>query len=236
MPETKPTMATETPDEEFFVDPFPPRDPNIPFFWRPGVYTKYLSTRPRLDVDRFPELKFARLVQPGIHSVEVYEAIIRKTLGYHRTLKVFVTQAGIVQTIRLYGARARAYIPQDKRLSVQDQDISFTLVTGEEQVAILKWLEARNYWSFPSKRVTPVGRLVTVAAHDGTKRKEWYDKILLELGLQETSFPRSLLPPGVPPFSLTYEEGLKTEPGIDCPNLHGDASERRRIEWLGLKN
>lgn len=120
MPETKPTMATETPDEEFFVDPFRPRDPNIPFFWRPGVYTKYLSTRPRLDVDRFAELKFARLVQPGIHSVEVYEAIIRKPLGYHRTLKVFVTQAGIVQTIRLYGARARAYIPQDKRLNVQD--------------------------------------------------------------------------------------------------------------------
>lgn len=110
-------------------------------------------------------------------------------------------------------------------------------MTVEEQVAILKWLEARNYWFFPSKKVTPVGRLVTVAAHDGTKRKECYEKILFELGLQDTSFPPSLLPPGMPPSSLTYKEGLKTEPGIDCPGLYSDtASERQRIEWVGLKN
>ena len=94
-------MPIETPDEECFVDPIRPRDPNIPFFWSPGVYAEYLSTRPRLGPDLDPEAVFPRLVQAGIHSVEVYEAIIQKTLGYHRTLKVFITQVAIVQTIRL---------------------------------------------------------------------------------------------------------------------------------------
>lgn len=109
---------------------------------------------------------------------------------------MFITQVGIVQTIRLYGSRARAYIPHEERFNIQDQDILFTLVTGDEQVAILEWLMARNYWFCPSQRVTPLCRLVVSAVPDGTKRKEWFDKILFELGLQGTTLPRSLLPPG----------------------------------------
>ncbi len=176
-------------------------------------------------------------MQPGTHSVEVYESVIRAELGCSTTLKVFIAQIGILQYIRLRGLAAREYVLKPDRLDVQDQDVCFVRLTGQEHRAVYKFLETHNYTYAPPQRVTPLGRLIFNRPDDDDKRADCLEAILYELGLQGTTFPRSILPPGAKPLSLASNFKIQMGPGPDCPELHGNVDillDRHRIDWAGL--
>lgn len=136
--------------------------------------------------------------------------------------------------------------------SVQDQDVSFVVLTREYHVPLWWWfmyqeprLQVRH-----SFIATPRGRVLHPCcasmgsdAYDAMDPDaaetpaQIEDRLLLELGLARNHpFSRSLWPPGVPPIFCGGSDAPRRIPGRDAPEYHFDEmpGDRSRVPWPEL--
>lgn len=80
----------ETSKSSYVFDHAKPDNPNIPFFPTPKEYKQNLLQD--LPADSQPDRDHVWLVEPGINSIEVYEAIIVRALGSCLPLKIYLQE------------------------------------------------------------------------------------------------------------------------------------------------
>lgn len=205
-----------------------PNNPVIPFF---PSHTEYKQNR-LPPPDPTHSRCWAWLVEPGVFSIEIYEAIIAQTLS-RSSLQKYVCQAGVVQ---MGYARTPGVVcgKRDQRVR-EDRDVCFTLMSIEEQLAIIRWMEQYGVNMVPSPKVaTPYGfLLLPMSAMDGATRREICKD--LGFGCCESDYPRSRLLPGVISLSdvdLDFLEwALLREDGEPREGRATDDCGVQRVEW-----
>ncbi|PQK10178.1 hypothetical protein BB8028_0002g05020 [Beauveria bassiana] len=169
-----------------------PSNPSIPFFPTKKEYKRQLLPPP----DSAPHRDWPWPVEPGVFSIEIYEAIIIQTLGRCSPLQKYICQTGVVQLdyTRRPGIRT-GFGDQSLR---EDRDICFTLISIKEQVEINRWMGRYGVLLCGCRKIaTPYGYLTLPATRsiDGPKRQSICHD--LGFGISDSDFPHSILPPGV---------------------------------------
>ncbi|KAK3374453.1 hypothetical protein B0T24DRAFT_594544 [Lasiosphaeria ovina] len=114
---------------------------------------------------------------------------------------------------------------------LEEVDVSFVVLTGEESGAITSWLLARKIESVPIYHLTPFGQLV-IAFVESPFAQQMREAALRELGLLGQRFSRSLLAPGAKPVPVSCYDMSRGIPGPDSPDIRcQDIEDRERIEW-----
>ncbi|OAA54060.1 hypothetical protein ISF_08540 [Cordyceps fumosorosea ARSEF 2679] len=213
-----------------------PNNPNIPFFASSREYeNRILPELPELP--ELPDRDRVWLVEPGLCSIEVYEASLKKSHRRCPPLTKYICRSGVVQV----ALRTHPYAPtsaaEDRHLR-EERDICFTLLSGKEGLYIIQRLHSRGALSFPShKLATPLGLTTTILwvqderAQDERARHNIYRE--LGLGTDDSEFPRSALPHGVIPIRETdsKEWELPGAGGIARDGRATDDCGIHRIEW-----
>ncbi|KAI6086668.1 hypothetical protein F4821DRAFT_123770 [Hypoxylon rubiginosum] len=215
------------------LDPKRPRNSNIPFFATADSF----DSHPKPDVPSMDEKAMLPwLVQPGINSVEVYEAILQTTLNEETSLKIWVSKAGAVQCRRLQDYHWPSYISGVDYGAADEQDVSYVMLSRKESDAIWDWFQAHRLHPQPCYLLTPFDMpSMALTAVDDPHPERTEREALEELGLFRPTFPRSLLPFGVKPIATNMCDFARRIPGPDKPELHGtavDAEVRERVEWI----
>lgn len=212
-----------------------PRNPNIPFFPTRADLRKYPRPKP---VGLAPGARVPWLVAAeihGVHAVEVYEAILRLTLGRDISLNVFICKAGVLQWNRMKERHMRHWHPHIDHGAVEEEDVSFVVLTGEQSAAVMSWLWAHNFYDGFSHLLTPFGLAAAAFVQLPCPSPEQIrEDALRDLGLLGQRFSRSLLAPGAKPMPLSVDDMNRRIPGPDSPDIRGravDVEDRERIEW-----
>ncbi|KAF1736432.1 hypothetical protein CRV24_002037 [Beauveria bassiana] len=184
-------------------DIFKPYNCSIPFFRTLTEYERRFH--PGLPAGDHPDRKFPWLVEPGLQSIEVYEAILTQTLAQDRPvprLRVYICESGVVQRRSACSIPAGGLL-RDRGLDDprrrETRDVCFTLLSYGEQLEVARWLHEHGGVSVAPCpfAATPLGLLVLARpAPDPRKRACWW------LGFDEgeedwSQFPRSWPPEGV---------------------------------------
>lgn len=216
----------ETSKSSYIFDHAKPDNPNIPFFPTSEEYKQSLLQD--LPAGSQPDRNRVWLVEPGIYSIEVYEAIIMKTLGSCLPpLERYICKSGVVQTSR----RRHPYVPitpiQDARLR-EERDICFTLLSMAENLSIINWMNGHGILSYPNPLIsTPYGCIWLLPSTE-----EKYEIVYEELGI-DTSYPRSILPLGIILIGAKsmWEWAFPGRDGVARNGRATDDGGLQRIEW-----
>ncbi|KAK2598029.1 hypothetical protein QQS21_005866 [Conoideocrella luteorostrata] len=219
-------------------DKWKPNNPNIPFFYCIEKYKRVLLKEPH------PGRNWVYPVEPGLFSIEVYEAIIANSPGHcPLPLERYICECGVAQICRSRWPYAPASAAEDKRLR-EERDICFTLVSTAEANQINDWMKNHGIDMCPCPRMaTPYGYMdigKPVGVQIGQKT---YKELGLSLGQQackelgfgidDSDYPRSALPPGVIPMGhKTVDEWtLPSADGVARDGRATDDCSIQRIEW-----
>lgn len=226
MPRCSPRPRHKTGSNKF--DHWKPNNPNIPFFASAAEYRQTILRDP--PVGSQPDRKYAWLVEPGIYSIEVYEAIILKSLGSCPPLAKYICKSGQRQAIRSRSPYVPVSPAEDRRLR-EERDVCFTLVSLSEQANMVRWMRDHGIESLPNPNIaTPygiVGRLLPIDV-------QLYQDACRDLGFgtDGSDYPRSALPPGVIPFgSVGLWKWAFPLDGIARDGRATDDCSIQRIEW-----
>lgn len=215
----------ETQKSSYIYDQGKPNNPNIPFFPTTREYEQNLIQDP--PAGSHPDRNQPWLVEPGINSIEVYEAIIAKASGSCLPpLERYICKSGVVQIGRL----RHPYVPitptKDYRLR-EERDVCFALVSMAEQLSIIDWIRGYSIDLETSPQIaTPYGYIAFLQSTE-----EKYETVCKELDIN-TSYPRSVLPLGI---ILLGKKSMWewAFPGRDGVARDGRATDDgiQRIEW-----
>lgn len=207
-----------------------PNNPNIPFFSTKTEYEKILLPPPPSDSGS--ERNRVWLVEPGVHSIEIYEAILNQTRGHCPPLHKYICCAAVVQ-------RDASRVPPPAVPGARDQglreerDVCFTLLSINEGLQVIHWMNKRGIvMAVKSKIATPYGFTTSCIQPPGTGVRE---RICSELGFgaDDTNFPRSALPPGViaQENMRIFDWCLPGEDGVARDGRATDDCGFARVEW-----
>ncbi|EJP62525.1 uncharacterized protein BBA_08609 [Beauveria bassiana ARSEF 2860] len=203
-----------------------PNNPSIPFFPDKKEYKQQLLPPP----DSAPHRNWPWLVEPGLLSIEIYEAIITQTLGRCSPLQKYICQTGVVQLG--YAPRPGViYGSRDHRVR-EDRDICFTMISIKEQVQIIRWMTRYGAFIYGNPKIaTPYGYLILAGINDGSTRQNICND--LGFGISDSEYPRSILPPGVLALAAMdyYAWALLSEDGVPREGRATDDCGVQRIEW-----
>lgn len=219
--------------------PYQPADNQIPFFASRKEFAQHPQPRPR---SLEPGARWPWLVQPGIHAVEVYEAIISTYFGRRQTpLEVWICQAGMQQLA------PRACLPETpeeppvriNHTLAADRDVCFVMLTYNESMAVKTWAPVYNYFFLFTPNITPFGILGTLCPMTNISPEKALKEALTELDLLDREFPRSALPTGVLPIAVVTGQVTRWRCPDDSDSSssgHGravnDTHGRRRVAWV----
>ncbi|KAM3431151.1 hypothetical protein NHJ13734_007422 [Beauveria thailandica] len=159
-------------------DIFKPYDCGIPFFRTMVEYERRFH--PGLPAGDHPDRKFPWLVEPGLQSIEVYEAILARTLAHDRPvphLRVYICESGVAQRRSACTMPAACDLPRDSGIddprNREPRDVCFTLLSYAEQLEVARWLREHDGVSVtPCPLVaTPLGWLVLARPDPGPRRR-----------------------------------------------------------------
>lgn len=211
-----------------------PNNPNIPFFRTKYEYEQIILPPPASS--SAPDRKRAWLVEPGVHAIEIYEAIISRTLGHCPPLQKYICRSGVVQ--QGWTKQPPRVIPgaRDQGLR-EERDVCFTLLSMPEHLQVDKWMAERGvYTLWKPKIATPYGFTSSDCVRPDQAIRQ---RICGELGfgVKDSDFPRSALPPGViAQESVRYFDwALPSEDGVARDGRATDDGEFQRIEWPTLR-
>ena len=176
------------------------------------------------------------LVQPGIHSIEAYEAIITETEGSCSPLNRYICQTGVGQAER-FTENAVAHMERRDHGACEERDICFTMLSPLENMAVAGWLSKRSLRGTINSTVTTPFGIVRVIGSQvmSTKSYESLEQdALRELGIDGLECPRSNLPPGIIPLVDADMHGWRL-PGPDGVARDGRATDDcgiERIEYI----
>ncbi|KAK2612522.1 hypothetical protein QQS21_001460 [Conoideocrella luteorostrata] len=206
-----------------------PNNPNIPFFYMSEEYRRCLLADP--PAGSHPDRSCVYLVEPGLFSIEIYEAIITKSLGCCPALQKYICECGVVQLCRSANPYVPASAAVDRRLR-EERDICFTLVSLSERIQIHNWMDAHGVKMIATPQMaTPYGYMKVGMEVDVQIRQKACEE--LGLGFDDADYPRSALPPGVIPVinKSIYEWSLLSADGIARNGRATDDCGIKRIEW-----
>lgn len=207
-----------------------PNNPNIPFFSNKSQYNEIMSSPPPSDSGADRDRVW--LVEPGVQSIEIYEAILTQTLGHCPPLQKYICRAGLVQ----FGASRKPprVIPgaRDQGLR-EERDVCFTLLSFDQRSEVSRWMQKRGILMiWKPKIATPYGYMTSSIAPLGRNDRA---RICGELGFgaEDSDFPRSALPPGViaQENMRIFDWCLPGEDGVARDGRATDDGEFVRIEW-----
>jgi hypothetical protein len=236
------THQSETPQERP-MHPWQPLDPRIPFFPFSSLYYEYLKVA-HPDWARLTPF----LLEPGLHSIEVYEAILYKKTGIQKHLQAYVSRCGLSSFLNprkntKYGWGPGMKVNNYFRL-LKPYDVSFILLNKAESWAVIRWMSVHSFTSGLPDLASPKGLIryfTYTTRHTDVSRHEdivaSLHALFGSLGIDQSKsprvlFPRSLLPPGVKPTSLIHRLEPEYTPAPDSPELHSDVwRTRERVHW-----
>ncbi|KAM3513069.1 hypothetical protein MY11210_003271 [Beauveria gryllotalpidicola] len=221
-------------------DIFEPFDRGIPFFRTVAEYERRFH--PGLPAGDHPDRQFPWLVEPGLQSIEVYEAILSRTLAHDRPvprLRVYICESGVVQRRRGHTIPAGGFPScgsgiEDPRKR-EPRDVCFTLLDYAEQMVVVRWLRERGGVSVTPCpfAATPLGWLVLAEAAPGPRMRACR-RLGFRGGEEDWRQFRRSWPPtgvvhmgcdGVLAWALPGEDGVAR----DGRSLHD--GRRVRIRW-----
>lgn len=217
-------------------EPYRPRNPSIPFYSSSDDFKQFYE--PPYPADLHPERQHAWLVQPGIHSIEVYEAIFRNNLGQNEPLKTYICKAGVLQYGKMTPGTLQLWSPRFDYGACVDRDVCFVMLTSAEQEAFTEWMKRYDtIWWWTTGILTPLGKMFLIRPNPDSRhapREEEY--ILRHLGLWGSTFPRTPVPSSVKPIDLARDPWAWRMPDPDAESDTGgratDLPEGlERIEW-----
>ncbi|KAJ6781204.1 hypothetical protein PWT90_07843 [Aphanocladium album] len=231
------------------LDACRPEDSRIPFFRNAEEYGQ--RPHPDFPPGDGPNRICVWLVEPGVQSLEVYEAILAETLYQRqrfRRLRKYVSVAGLVQDRR--SRHCTSIRPEDNCRRRAPRDVCYTLMTVAESRAVSNWLWMRETaeGECDDTSCSAVGLRVAKCAHVATplgpvmlarcNNPEARHDACMDLGFADGEaawqFPRSKLPQGmlmmgcagVQAWALPAEDGT----GDDGTALR-DTEDVVRVEW-----
>ncbi len=182
------------------ADPLAPLDGRIPFFNYHEDY--YQNIRPYVPSQEQPDRVHPWLVEPGMHSIETYEAMLCRTVLLARPtmpLRRYICKAGIVQSVRLADDGVVLH-PQVDCRRWQRRDVCFTLLSHVEHTAAADYFRRLGLTVAECQFVaTPMGLMNMAVPRDMAARNGVCVRFRIGLDSHPTPqwFLRSYLPPGV---------------------------------------
>lgn len=236
-------QASPVKDERTY-DYLRPKNPSIPFFRSQKAYLQH--PKPHVPAGFDLETMRAWLVQPGLNSFEVYEAIFRIFFGQYKSFTRYICEAGIVQArpIRERSWKSRT-TPRCDFSGSERRDVCFILLSSEESELIRRVLQEYDVdWGSSPFIATPYHPLLFIkmrrsAAEAYTANTD--HQLLVDLGLHGSTFPMSILPPGVRPVQdFPYQschEWRLSKPGETSSScgLATCVDGFERINWLNVE-
>lgn len=154
-----------------------------------------------------PICRHPRVVEAPLHSVEVYEAILRRAGVRAMPLQVFKCQAGVSRAWPTLQNGRYDTADSISLASYSDREVYFVLLSPREDYAVGAWFWHRNYTThFACHLWTPFGPPKIEVRIRGSRKAiaGAVDHVLAALKLQDCSLSRSTLPDHIEPLPITF--------------------------------